>query len=434
MKVNRAILSGFILWVSILSGCGFGGFTDNPNNDAASANQSKTDTDTKITGVVAKGLFKDGTVRVYALNTDGTETLLRTSKINAFGNYSSRISAFKTSTTGSYNGIYLIKATGSYLDESTGSVLTIDEGNPLRAVIANPSGIFTASVTPLTELAARKVLALQQGGKSLASTDVTAANALISEMFKVDIIGTKPVEPDQTPAGIKADTGQGQRDYTLALAAISQMAKADAGALAGTLNALSGDIADGAMSVESAGAFQSALTAFLGSDKNATGITSINNTNLANAGGTTKTIKIATSAKEGANALIRGITVTLVLPPGVTLRANFVTSKEKKEPLSAVVTLPSTMSANTQFQSAYSPPASGARGMVTISLGNAYGFAAGEFLMIKCDVAPGAVPVTSDFTIYRNPDNPEDPKNFQAVDGNGALFPPEVLSAEIMPE
>ncbi|WP_243372434.1 hypothetical protein [Geotalea sp. SG265] len=427
-------MTTLFLLASLLAGCGFGGFTGNPNNDATSANQPKN-TDTKITGVIAKGLFKDGTVRIYALNTDGTETLLRTSSVNAFGNYSARISAFKTSTTGSYNGIYLIKATGSYLDEATGSVLTIGEDQPLRAVIANPSGIYTASVTPLTEIAARKVLALKQGGKELAATDVTAANALVSEMFRVDIIGTKPVEPDQTPVGFTSGVGQRQRDYTLALAAISQMAKADAGALAGTLNTLSGDIADGTMSVETADAFKTALAAFLSSDKNATGVTRIEDTNLVNAGGTIKAVKVMTTAKEGANTVIKGITVALVLPAGVTLRADYITSKEIKELLTGVVTIPSTMPADTHFSVAYTPPSQGARGMITIALGNPYGFTAGgELMTITCDIAPGTAPAISDFAIYRNSADPNDPKNFQAVDANGAFLSAEVVSVEVVPQ
>lgn len=426
----RLILS---LWVMNAFGCGFGGFSDSGSSGTVPGG-SDSATDTKVTGVVSKGLFKNGTVRFYAVNFDGSETLLKTTSIGAFGNYSARLSSQKSATNGSYNGVVLIKATGSYFDEATGAELTIDDSHPLRAIIANPSGTLNASVTALTELATRKALAVQHTGNQLAATDVTDANALVSEMFKVDIIATKPVEPDFSVYGFGiASTTQAQKDYTLALAAISQMARNDAGVLTSTLNLLAADISDGAITAENAAAFQTALIAFLDSDRNATRVKNINSTNLVNAGGSIKIVKLGTAEKLGAGNIIDGVTVTLQLPPGVTLRADLSDPEvTEKEPLSGVVKGSGVISAGVYVKASYIASSGTLPGMVTLSLAGAHGFTAGEFATIMCDVPAGVSLKATDFSIYKNLDDPNDPKNYKVVDGNGATFPANIVSVEIL--
>ncbi|ABQ25366.1 hypothetical protein [Geotalea uraniireducens] len=428
----RLILS---LWVMSVFGCGFGGFSDS-SNSGTSSGDSDSANDTKVSGVVSKGLFKNGTVRFYAVNFDGSETLLKTTSIGAFGNYSARLSSQKTITSGSYNGVVLIKATGSYIDEATGAELTIDDSHPLRAIIANPSGTLNASVTALTELATRKALAVQRTGNQLAATDVTNANALVSEMFKVDIIATKPVEPDLSDYGFgRASTTQAQKDYTLALAAISQMARNNAGTLASTLNVLADDIADGAITAENATTLQTALITFLASDRNVTGVKSINSTNLANAGGSLKIVRLGTAEKLGAGNIIGGVTVTLKLPPGVTLRADLSAPEiAEKEPLSGVVKGSGVIAAGVYVKASYIASSGALPGMVTLSLAGAHGFAVGEFATIMCDVPAGMSLNSTNFSIYKNLNDPNDPKNFKAVDGNGAAFPADIITVEVLPD
>lgn len=428
----RLILS---LWVMNVFGCGFGGFSDS-SNSGTSSGDSNSANDTKVSGVVSKGLFKSGTVRFYAINFDGSGTLLKTTSIGAFGNYSARLSSQKLTTGGSYNGVVLIKATGSYIDEATGAELTLDDSHPLRAIIANPSGTLNVSITALTELAARKALAVQNKGSQLAATDVTDANALVSELFKVDIIATKPVEPDLSTYGFGiASTTQSQKDYTLALAAISQMARNDAGVLTGTLNVLSGDISDGVITAENAAAFQTALITFLTSDRNVTGVKNISLTNLVNAGGSVKLVKLGTAEKLGAGNIMGGLTVTLKLPPGVTLRADLSDPETaQKEPLSGVIKGSGVITAGVYVRSSYTVSSGALPGMVTISMASAHGFTAGEFATIACDVPAGMSLNSTNFSIYKNLDDPNDPKNFKAVDGNGAAYPENIISVEILPD
>jgi len=436
MKMGKALMLFLSLWVMNAAGCGFGGFSESSSEPASG--DSSPAIDTKLKGVVSKGLFKSGTVKFYAVNSDGSESLLKTASIGAFGNYSASLSSFKSSSSASYSGIVMIKATGSYSDEATGSLLTIDDSNPLRAIMANPS-TTNISVTPLTELAVRKALAVLSKNGQLTATDVSEANVLVSEMFKVDIISTKPVEPNRSDEGFgTAATSQAQKDYTLALAAISQSASS-AGALSNTLNALADDISDGAMTAENAAVFQGALTSFLVSNNNQTGIQSIDSTNLVNAGGAVKNIRIGTAEKVGAGSMMGGLSVSVKLPPGVRITADLTDparlEKLEKEPLSGVVKASGVISAGTYLMTAsYLPPSGALPAMVTLALASKSGFPAGEFVTVRCDVPAGISLDAAAFSIYKNVDDMNDPKNFRAVDGNGAAFPADMITVEILPD
>lgn len=424
------------LWVMNALGCGFGGFSESGSETALSVADPATYT--KLKGVVSKGLFKGGAVKFYAINSDGSETLLKTASIGAFGNYSASLSSFQSSSSDSYSGIVMIKATGSYSDEATGSLLAVDDSNPLRAIIANPS-TQNISVTPLTELAVRKALAVLSKNYQLTATDVSEANLLVSEMFKVDIISTKPVEPNFSAEGFGTTaTSQAQKDYTLALAAISQLASS-AGSLSNTLNTLADDISDGAMTAENAASFQSALTSFLESNKNQTGIQSINSTNLVNAGGAVKYIKIGTAEKVGAGSIMGGLSVTLKLPPGVRITADLTDparlEKLEKKPLSGVVEASGVIAAGTYYiLASYLAPSGALPAMVTMGLISKSGFPAGEFVTVKCDLPAGVSLSTADFSIYKNIEDPTDLKNFKAWDGNGAAFAADIITGEILPD
>ena len=209
---------------------------------------------------------------------------------------------------------------------------------------------------------------------------------------------------------------------------------ADAGALKGTLKALYDDISDGAMAAENAAEFRTALIEFLASDKNLSGVKDINSTNLGNAGGTIKKVRIGTAEKLGTGAIICGITVALELPPGVTLKADLsVPTKVEKQLLSGVVKA-SGGSAGSYVKESYLPPSGGLPGLLTLSLASATGFAAGEFTTISCDVPAGVSVKAGDFRIYKNPVDAGDPRNFKAFDGNGVAFPADIITVEILPD
>lgn len=417
--MERRVFFGLILLLTAagISGCGFGGFSDT-GSGTSSGQANPSSTDTILKGAVSKGIFKDGSVRVYAVNPDGSKELLRTTPINGFGNYSAHLGATKV-FNGSYGGVVQIEATGTYIDEATGADTSTEE--PLRSLIANPSGEVAVSVTPLTELAARKAA---KSSPTYTADAVTAANTLLSDIFKVDIIATQPV-PLTKEKFTHSLTTQAQKDYTLALAAISQMAKG--GGLSATINALNEDLGDGVMSVENAAAFQNALKDFLASDKNPTLVKDIRQTNLVNVGGSPRVVKITTTGKLDPGVTINGFKAIVELPQGTTLKASF--SDAVYQTLAGVVVASGVVPGGLPLETNYAPPAVMADGKaipgtVTMVLAGAAGFGLGEIITITCDLAPGTSPPITDFKITL----------FEATDGNGAIIKNDqnnVVSASI---
>lgn len=392
----------------LLGGCGFGGFSD--SNTVSGSSSKATDGGTKITGVVSKGLFSQGTVQVYALNATGTQTLLKSTGIGPFGNYTARVGLSRAMVGNSYTGVVLIKAYGSYLDEATGSQLSIPSSAPLRTLLANPSGdgVF-AAVTPLTELAVRKVY----GSGSLSATNVGAFNQLISNLFRVDVVGTEPVNPDLSVSGFgNAATSQEQRDYTLALAGVSQLAR-QLGSLGEAMTTLEGAITSGGMSVQTALLFRQALSDFLLSGRNATGVSDLAQTNLGTVGGEIRSLRISTAGTLGGGSTINGVALTLELPPGVAVKGTF-NPPVPIATLDGVVVPSGVATAASSYTEAVYTPASGTRpGVVRIGLINTGGMGVGEFVTVQCLLPPGTSVAPEDFAV----------SDLVAKDANGATLP-----------
>ncbi|MBJ6727967.1 hypothetical protein [Geomesophilobacter sediminis] len=405
MKIRDAkLILTLLLMTLALGGCSFGGFDDKSTISAGGDGSSSTDT--KLTGVASKGLFTSGTVEVYSVDGQGNKTLLRRSTIGAFGNYSVRIPTTKAVSGSSYTGVVMVQAYGSYLDEATGQTLSIGSDAPLRAALANPSGTPTVAVTPLTELAVRQ--ALQASGGTLTATAVNSANSQISELFRVDIIATDPVRADRSDAGFgNQGTTQEQKDYSLALAAISWLAKGS-GSVAATLQDLNGSIASGSMATEAAVSLGTALKEFLASEVNLTGVTDSTLTNLGTLGGSTKKLKISLAGKLDPATAVGGVSFMLHLPVGVTLKGDF-KNPDVVELLDGVLAA-SGANTSTQVQARYFPADSGNSATVYIVAGTTGSLPLAEILTLLCDIPPGAAPLPGDFWV----------SEFVAKDGNGA--------------
>lgn len=374
MKVFK-IAATSLFMMAYLIACGGGG-----SGGSGIAPVSK---ETIISGVATKGPLINGTVTIFALNADGSKgALLKSVSTDATGYYYANL--------GTYTGPVIIEAFGSYVDEATGFTKAITSDTPLRAVLASASGTVSMQITPFTDLAVRKA-----GALTPASID--AANKLVSDLFKFDILNNQPVPP--TAAAIR-DATPAQKDYTLALAAISQLSQTNGVPLADTLDSLARGISATEMNSENAASFLSAANAFISNPNNQTGLTSIASTNLGNAGGATATYKLGILGDIGANA-VKGIQLELVLPAGVTIRHDVSNGR----PLVGIVTAASSASSS-YVDSKYTASAN----TLTIGFITGSGIGVGNFVTFTCDVSPGvATPISTAFTV----------QGVKAVDSNG---------------
>jgi hypothetical protein len=383
-------LTATLLTVILLSACGGGGSSTSQQNNPAPQTPpiaTNTTTDTVITGMASKGPI-DGTAAIYAISADGSKGALLMGNVPVVkGSYSANI--------GKYAMPVLIEVTGTYTDEATGTTIVL--GSPLRAAIANASGTITAAVTPLTELAVQKA-------GTLTASSIDTSNKLISGIFKVDnIITTQPVDPATAISAASAN----QKDYTLALAAISQLSLTRGGEpLTTTLASVAGSISSNGMNSQTVTNFQKAVTDFIASAKNFTGINDIAATGLNNINGnSTASYTLALQGSFAVNA-IKGIQLEVVIPPGLTLRSDATNGAT----LSGVVAAsPATTAAAASLLSWYNT----SDGVLHLGMTTSKGIGVGDLATITCDVVPGwTKPAASAFTV----------RNIKAVDGTTATI------------
>lgn len=215
-----------------------------------------------VSGVVFKGPINAGKVNVYAVNPDGTKGALLgsgTTASDGTGAYSVDI--------GSYTGDVLVEVTGgTYKDEATG----ITKPNAtLRAALTGTSGNVTVAVTPFTELAVKKV------GNLLTKAAIENANALVSVIAGVDIIGTIPVDVSTTSSVTSID----KTTYGLALAAISEMSSTGS-TVDQVLEKIKADLADDGIAQTAAPELKTALQSFINSPENKSIVKNVTQTSL----------------------------------------------------------------------------------------------------------------------------------------------------------
>jgi hypothetical protein len=339
-----------------------------------------------VTGVAAAGVISGGTVKVfqpYSSLTGADKKQIgattTTSTVAPIGSYSVSL--------GSYSGPVVVEITGgSYIDEA-GNVLVsagIPAGVPLRAAVSSVSGSVSVAVTPLTELAVKQA---REQDKKLGAASIDAANAQVSDLFKVDIIKTTPLDAS---APISAGT-QAQQDYTIALATLSQLAGTPAN-LDATLANLAANISPaGSMAPATAAALNTALTAFVapGNTNNKTGVTAVP-TDLQNLGKTTLKLTLALTGTG-----VRGVDTTVTLPAGVTASADGTGAT-----LASVFTLPAG-STITQPSGKFTPAVTGVPATLRLILNSPSAVVgAGDIATLNFNLDAGAaVPTAADFTL-----------------------------------
>jgi hypothetical protein len=350
---------------------------------------------TTISGTASKGIIKNGTVRIYAINADGSRgSLLAETNTDNGGIYRKEI--------GKYSGPVIAYAFGSYTDEATGATVTLTESNALRAALPAASGVVTLPITAFTEVAVRKA------GAALTPSAITDANALVSTMFKVDITGSNPVEASAAALSDAAVTAE-QLHYTVALAGLSQMAQECIGNTASekledALKDLTDGIATGTMATATAQLYTDSVSKYL--DDNVA-----INTLVANHGGCpiitvgSKNGYIVLSLA-GATSAVFGANLTLTLPAGVTVNA-------KTDGTASSGAIGFTTSTKGAFAvGAFTRASGSSKATLALTLISSGAVANGDFLIINANVTPGTVITKDSFSITGT----------SVVDQNGALM------------
>jgi hypothetical protein len=324
-----------------------------------------------VSGVAAKGQFTIGKVDIFGVDsvTSGKGTLLKTTSLDALGKYTADISP--------YQGPILIEVSGSYKDEATGTTMVVAPATPLRVAISNASGNVSAMVTPLTEMAVKKM------NNVFTKAAVDTINANIATVFKLDDI-TK-TEPIDATIAAPATATAAQKNQSLVLATVSQMVKNSGNTLDKVLSDMATDITGSTLADKSIAGYKTALFDFMSDTaKNKTGITDINGF-VGNIG----TFKIAhmkiSTLGLVAPAKIGGIDFTFTLPVGVTLSKDAISNQ-----VSPGVVVVAGVAA-TAGSTSISLSTLNAQALRTV-LANASasgGFGAGEFVDISCTVPAG---------------------------------------------
>jgi hypothetical protein len=339
--------------------------------------------DTVASGVASKGIIRGGSIKVYALNADGSKGALlnKETTTDANGAYSANL--------GQYHGAILVEVSGSYTDEATGAT-SVPLATPLRAALDNVSGAVAVAVTPLTELAVQMGEDLATG--KLRVADLAANNALVATAFKVDILNTMPAD-----ALTVSSATPKEKEHALVLAAFAQLMLSQGKDLHAVIAEIKDSLgADGKIAIPVAAQFQVALANFAKSPANQTGIRDISTTTLINIGGTSRTLTVSVG---GTASLIGGVTVDVILPPGVTVKAVLLAGASKESVTDAALQAIGSAAGNALLLGSYTPATASARGKVTVGVISATGFAAGRLFTLQCDVAPDATPQSADFVV-----------------------------------
>jgi hypothetical protein len=251
--MNAKFYIYIFVFITLLIACGGGGGGGGGDTPA-------TDTSYTVSGVVSKGLIRNGSVSLYALDADGAKKTpaLATTTTDSVGTYTVEID---------HSGPLLVEVSGgTYTDEATASELSLTD--VLRAAMPDVSASTQIAISPLTELAVRRA----EVGGNLLIGHISAANALVSQLVDCDITTTLPLDPQDGQTF--ADGSTGEQNYTLMLAALSQMATGTGYTDIDTvLGAIDADLDDSVLD-DTGPALSQALDDFIAGEQNQTGANS----------------------------------------------------------------------------------------------------------------------------------------------------------------
>ncbi|MCL5022433.1 MAG: hypothetical protein M1497_03540 [Nitrospirae bacterium] len=187
-----------------------------------------------------KGPVAGATVTAYAVNNGAKGGQIGSAQTDGQGNF--------TMAIGDYSGAVMLQMTGgTYMDEATGTTMPMQAGDMMTSVIPSISSGETVSgirMTPMTSMAQTMAQGMPGG---MTAANIATANAAVGNYFMVnDILHVGPMDPLTPGAGSAAD--QNMKDYGMAIAAMSQLAKGTGMPFSsGMVTAMMNDASDGHM-------------------------------------------------------------------------------------------------------------------------------------------------------------------------------------------
>ncbi len=319
------VLTLLIVSTTFLFGCGSGSGSTTPAVNGGTTGTNGTGTNGMIGGTAVKGPISSGTVTAYEINGGTMGPQLASATTDTQGNFTMNI--------GSYTGPVMLQlGGGAYIDEATGTVMPMEPGDVMTAVISSATGTAMSGIqiTPLTSMA--QALAQYMSG-GMTEANITAANSAVGAYFMVnDILHTQPMNPLVQGSGSTATTGA--KNYGMTIAAMTQYANtigmtdssgivtammddASDGILNGMMGSTSitmgGSMMGGTMMQSTAGTsgLANAMSTFIGSTMNKSGLTITDMQNLINQLSTSSgQIESTGTGTAGANGMIGGTVFT----------------------------------------------------------------------------------------------------------------------------
>ena len=220
--------------------------------------------ETSVEGIVSAGPVSNGTVTFYPLVDGKLQKAIGSTTTDENGHYQFTLSRLI------YSPLLIEVSGGSYRDEATGEIRTLQ--TPLRAVVPKAADFKFVAVTPLTEMAVRRL-------DGYTAEAINQANQQISDAFsdgQLDIINTVPADMTE-PAGGQAD--EAAQSYGLLLAALSQQEQQDGMDMEALLNTYEQTLAtDTQLPEETQQQLSTALLIFIDSEQNQSGVTDADTT------------------------------------------------------------------------------------------------------------------------------------------------------------
>lgn len=223
MKLTKLALACAL--TTALAACGGGG----------SSSDAVVSTTSTLEGVAAKGLIKNGVVKVYSYSADGTKSAnpIATTRTSATdGSYSVSL--------GSNIGLFTVEvsadASTTMADEVSGSDIPMPTTMTLRSLVQLDSATSTAVkgyVTPFTDML---VNAAANATGGLTAANAASAQTGVTTMLGFNPLTTKPLMANSAAAATATDASEKLQSVTLA--ALSKLANDSSNSLgcAGTVS------------------------------------------------------------------------------------------------------------------------------------------------------------------------------------------------------